>query len=76
MIIIIRRLYSKTVLHVRARVGARVCAFVCVRALVHVLCMYDYYIILLCMRVQCVRTLVGTCLRTCMCERVCECAGG
>ena len=30
MIIIIMRLYSNTVLHVRARMGARVCAFMCV----------------------------------------------
>ena len=35
MIIMIMRLYSKTVLHVPARVGARVGAFVCVRARIY-----------------------------------------
>ena len=37
-----------------------------------ILCMYDYYIILLYMRVQCVRTCVGACVRTCMSVRACE----
>ena len=41
MIIIIMRLYYNTVLHVRARVGARVWAFVYVRARVHA-CTYIY----------------------------------
>ena len=80
------RLYSNTVLHVRARVGALMCAFVCACARARIICIYDYYIILLYMRVQCVRMCVGTCVRTCMCVRVCAyvyanvyayvCAGG
>ena len=35
---------------------------ICVRSSAYI-CMYDYYIILLYMRVQC----VGTCVRTCIC---------
>ena len=44
---------------------------VCVRACAYI-CMYDYYIILLYMQAQCVRTFVGTRVRTCMYVRACE----
>ena len=45
--------------------GEGQCVRACMRERVHVcrgICMYDYYIILLNMRAQCVRT----CVRTCM----------
>ena len=55
---------------VMVRMFAYVCALAgwrtCVRACAYI-CMYDYYIILLYMRVQCVRACVGMRLRTCMC---------
>ena len=63
--------------HVRMRMhgceGAHACVRLlagvraCVRACAYI-CMYDYYIILLYMRVHCVRT----CVRTCMYARACE----
>ena len=59
-------IFYNTVLHVRegacvrALTGARACG-VCVRACAYI-CMYYFYIILLYMRVQFVRT----CVRTCM----------
>ena len=66
MIIIIMRLYSNTVLHVRARVGARVCAFVCVcaRALIYacIIIILYYYI---CGCSVCVRVWVCVCVRVC-----------
>ena len=62
MIIIMMRLYSKTVLHVRARVGARVCAFVCVYSIIYAgaMCAYVYGYV-------CAYVFV----RTCRCMRMC-----
>ena len=79
MIIIIMILYSKTVLHVRARVGAVQCVRTCVRTSVHTY--YMYVRICECIRV-CVCWQMNARVRLCahirgrMCVRECSCACG